>query len=112
MTAKFSGETTGMSSVLMLLEFLFSVNIGLAIFNLIPVPPLDGFNILRFFLGSKADRWFYEHQQQMQLGFFALIIVLNFMPEQFNILSIACDFVSDKMLGLVVKIPMHKWGFA
>lgn len=112
MAAYMSSEITGMSSVLMLLQFLFSVNVGLAMFNLIPVPPLDGFNVLRFFLGSKADRWFYEHQQQLQLGFFALIIILNYMPAQFNILNIACDFVSNKMFGLVVKIPMHKWGFA
>lgn len=112
MVSALSGETTAMSSVLTLLQFLFSVNIGLAMFNLIPVPPLDGFNVLRFFLGEKADRWFYEHQQQMQLGFLVLILVLNYIPAQYNILSIACDFVSEKMLDLVWKIPMHKWGFA
>lgn len=112
MTAYMSSDITGMSSVLMLLQFLFSVNIGLAMFNLIPVPPLDGFNVLRFFLGEKADRWFYEHQQQLQLGFLVLILVLNYIPAQFNILNIACNFVSDKMFDLVVKIPMHKWGLA
>lgn len=110
--AYFSHEITGMSSVLMLLQFLFSVNIGLAMFNLIPVPPLDGFNVLRFFLGEKVDRWFYEHQQQLQLGFLVLILALNYIPAQFNILNIAIDFVSDKMFDLVVQIPMHKWGFA
>lgn len=110
--AYFSNEITGMSSVLMLLQFLFSVNIGLAMFNLIPVPPLDGFNVLRFFLGEKVDRWFYEHQQQLQLGFLVLILALNYIPAQFNILNIAIDFVSDKMFDLVVQIPMHKWGFA
>lgn len=110
--AYFSHEITGMSSVLMLLQFLFSINIGLAMFNLIPVPPLDGFNVLRFFLGEKVDRWFYEHQQQLQLGFLVLILALNYIPAQFNILNIAIDFVSDKMFDLVVQIPMHKWGFA
>lgn len=110
--AYFSHEITGMSSVLMLLQFLFSINIGLAMFNLIPVPPLDGFNVLRFFLGEKVDRWFYEHQQQLQLGFLVLILALNYIPAQFNILNIAIDFVSDRMFDLVVQIPMHKWGFA
>lgn len=108
----FSSDITGMSSVLMLLQFLFSVNIGLAMFNLIPVPPLDGFNVLRFFLGEKADWWFYEHQQQLQIGFLVLILALNYIPSQFNILNIACNFVSNSMLELVVKIPMHKWGLA
>lgn len=107
-----SGEITGMTSVLMLLQFLFSVNIGLAMFNLIPVPPLDGFNVARFFFGEKIDRWFYEHQQQLQLGFLVLILALNYIPAQYNILNIACDFVSNKMFNLVLKVPMHKWGFA
>lgn len=111
-TAYMSSDITAMSSVLMLLQFLFSVNIGLAMFNLIPVPPLDGFNVLRFFLGSKVDRWFYEHQQQLQLGFLLFILVLNYIPSQFNLLSIAREFVSNKMLHLVIKIPMHKWGLS
>lgn len=111
-TAYMSSDITAMSSVLMLLQFLFSVNVGLAMFNLIPVPPLDGFNVLRFFLGSKVDRWFYEHQQQLQLGFLLFILVLNYIPSQFNLLSIAREFVSNKMLQLVIKIPMHKWGLS
>lgn len=112
MTARLSGEITTMSSVLTLLEFLFSVNIGLAMFNLIPVPPLDGFNIIRFFFGEKVDRWFYEHQQQLQIGFLVVILALNRIPAQYNPLDIACGFVSDKMFDLVWQIPMHKWGFA
>lgn len=111
-TAYMSSDITAMSSVLMLLQFLFSVNVGLAMFNLIPVPPLDGFNVMRFFLGSKVDRWFYEHQQQLQLGFLLFILVLNYIPSQFNLLSIAREFVSNKMLHLVIKIPMHKWGLS
>ena len=111
-TAYMSSDITAMSRVLMLLQFLFSVNVGLAMFNLIPVPPLDGFNVLRFFLGSKVDRWFYEHQQQLQLGFLLFILVLNYIPSQFNLLSIAREFVSNKMLHLVIKIPMHKWGLS
>lgn len=111
-TAYMSSDITAMSSVLMLLQFLFSVNVGLAMFNLIPIPPLDGFNVLRFFLGSKVDRWFYEHQQQLQLGFLLFILVLNYIPSQFNLLSIAREFVSNKMLHLVIKIPMHKWGLS
>ncbi|MDE6500636.1 MAG: site-2 protease family protein [Ruminococcus sp.] len=108
--AYFSSNINAMSSVLMLLQFLFSVNIGLAMFNLIPVPPLDGFNVLRFFLGEKADRWFYEHQQQLQIGFLVLILALNYIPAQYNFLNIARTFVSNKMFDVVIKIPMHKWG--
>lgn len=112
MNAYMSGDITPMSSVLLLLEFLFSVNIGLALFNLIPFPPLDGFNVLRYFTNDKFDRWFYMHQQQLQLGFLIVILVLNYIPSQYNILAIVNNFVSDKMLNLVWQIPMHRWGIA
>ncbi|MDE6425368.1 MAG: site-2 protease family protein [Ruminococcus sp.] len=111
-TAFYSTDITVMSSILMLLQYLFSINIGLAMFNLIPFPPLDGFNIARYFFSEKIDRWFYEHQREMQLGFLVVILGLNYIPAQYNILNIVCDFVSSHMLELVLKIPNHKWGFA
>ncbi|MDE5584307.1 MAG: site-2 protease family protein [Ruminococcus sp.] len=112
MTAWVTGEITPMYSVLMLLYFLFNVNIGLAMFNLIPVPPLDGFNVLRYFTGEKFDRWVYTHQQYLQYGFLAVILVLNYIPSKYNILSISTGFISEKMFDLVFQIPMHKWGIA
>ena len=111
-SAYLSPDITTMSSVLMLLKSLFSINIGLAMFNLIPFPPLDGFNIVRYFFGEKIDRWFYEHQRELQMGFLVVILVLNRIPPQFNILNIACSFVSDHMIELVLNIPKHKWGLA
>ena len=36
------------------------VNVGLAIFNLIPLPPLDGFNVVQGILGTFRTRWAYE----------------------------------------------------
>lgn len=37
-----------------------SVNFSLAIFNLLPIPPLDGSKILRGFLPPRYDRYFYK----------------------------------------------------
>jgi Zn-dependent protease len=39
---------------------LVIVNIGLAVFNLIPLPPLDGFNVLQGLLATFRTRWAYE----------------------------------------------------
>jgi len=44
----------------LLAQFLFVlvvVNIGLALFNLIPLPPLDGFGVLQGILGTFRTRW-------------------------------------------------------
>ncbi len=47
----------------LLVEFLFivsMVNIGLAIFNLLPVPPLDGYGVLMGILSSIRAPWAYR----------------------------------------------------
>ncbi len=43
--------------------FLFTMvftNVGLALFNLIPLPPLDGFNVLQGILATFRTRWAYD----------------------------------------------------
>jgi Zn-dependent protease len=47
-------EATGMSAAAELLNVFFRLNIGLAIFNLFPVPPLDGSKILYSILPDSA----------------------------------------------------------
>ncbi len=39
------------------LWILVYTNIGLALFNLIPLPPLDGFSVLQGLLGTVGTRW-------------------------------------------------------
>lgn len=43
--------------------YTVSINIGLGIFNLIPLPPLDGSKILTHFLPYNAKQWFYNNSQ-------------------------------------------------
>ena len=93
------------SCVLLLLQFLIMINIGLALFNLIPVPPLDGFNILRAFTPEKFDRWMFQHQSEMNYIFIGFIVLINFIPDAFSPLSIAADFLYSLMMRAVMWIP-------
>ena len=54
---------------------IISINIGLGIFNLIPLPPLDGSKILCGFLPYNAKNWIESHSQIFELIFIALWIV-------------------------------------
>lgn len=51
------------------------VNLSLAVFNLIPVPPLDGSKILRGFLSPRYDRYFYTLEGPVGM---VLILVLAY----------------------------------
>ena len=53
---------------------VISVNIGLGVFNLIPLPPLDGSKILMHFLPYKGKEWFYNNQQIFYIIFLILFV--------------------------------------
>ncbi|MFA6437515.1 MAG: site-2 protease family protein [Candidatus Paceibacterota bacterium] len=59
------------------LSIIVQVNILLAVFNLIPVPPLDGSKIVFAFLPAKYYQW---EQKMEQNKFIVLAIVLIFAP--------------------------------
>ena len=50
------------------------INIGLGIFNLIPLPPLDGSKILMHFLSAKGKKWFVENQYVFYIAFLIIWI--------------------------------------
>lgn len=58
--------------------FLISVNIGLAVFNFIPVPPLDGSKILMAFLPDKALYWIAQREQMISMALFVVIMMGGF----------------------------------
>ena len=76
------------SSVLMtFLYFAASINISLAVFNLLPIPPLDGSRILTLLLPSK---YYYK-----LLRYERYIILVTFALLWFGILSIPLNFLSN-----------------
>lgn len=107
--ARFDSDSPTLYCVILLLQYFFNINVGLAIFNLIPIPPLDGFNILRAFTSDKFDRWLYQHQREVTVGFFIFIILLNNIPSSYNPLYICRDFVSDLLFKSVSWI-YNVWG--
>lgn len=59
--------------LLRIATYLLLINIFLAVFNLIPVPPLDGSGILEGMLRGEALRWF---ERIKPYGFFILVFIM------------------------------------
>ena len=62
------------SIVMLMLQGAIIVNIGLGVFNLIPLPPLDGSKIFIHFMPYKAKQWIYENQKIFYVIFLVLWI--------------------------------------
>lgn len=69
------GVDVSTATGLALMGRMVLVNFGLAVFNMLPIGPLDGGGVLQAFLSDKAARWFYRHQQHMYIA----LVVLVFM---------------------------------
>lgn len=64
-----------LNATLIFLQYYISINIGLAVFNLIPIPPLDGSKILEAFL---PDRIIYKYARYQNI-FMLILLALIFL---------------------------------
>ncbi|MBR3002520.1 MAG: site-2 protease family protein [Clostridia bacterium] len=55
--------------VLKILLYTVSINVGLGIFNLIPLPPLDGSKVIMPFLPYKAKQFFVQNEMIFYIAF-------------------------------------------
>ena len=73
-------------------------NLAFMVFNLLPVPPLDGSRILYAFLPSKALLWVQKYEQYFFWGVLGLFLVCNI----FNISIIG--WIVDLLMTLLFKL--------
>ncbi len=67
----------GMMEFALLAATVVSVNLSLGIFNLLPIPPLDGYTVLRGLLPYKMSMAFRDFEDRInQGGIFSLILIL------------------------------------
>lgn len=81
--------------------YLHSLNLSLAVFNLLPIPPLDGSKILFMLLPPKAYFFVARYERYISLA----LMVLLFTGFLSTPLSLICDLISDGMMFIISLIP-------
>jgi Zn-dependent protease len=94
-----SGNPAGTLAVYVLLHVAL-LNIVLAIFNLIPIPPLDGSQLFKYLL-PQGLRLGYEKLGRTGAGFIILILVIN-IPGIWNIFSTVLFGLRDFLLSNLI----------
>jgi len=86
--------------ILSLLQITVAINIGLGVFNLIPLPPLDGSKVLNHFLPYNAKEWFARYAQV----FYIIFVVLWITGIAGNIISPIINWVYKGITTLVAML--------
>ena len=97
---KFAGYQAGgsiVSAVAAFFYFAAYVNVTLAVFNLLPIPPLDGSKVLAAVLPDKA---YYKYMQYERYVMLAVLILLFT-----GVLDRPISFLSNAMMTLISIIP-------
>lgn len=97
-TAGLVGET--LTSLCSAFALMVSLNVGLAVFNLIPIPPLDGSRVLNLVLPTRLYFQVMQYERIIMLALFAAIFLglldgpLSFVQSHvFNLLDLLTRFV-------------------
>lgn len=95
--------TEGMEIALRAMTTFILINVFLALFNLLPIPPFDGSHIVEGLLPPKAARLYEKARPAGMLLFFAIIALSWIAPDLGvveNIVGPPVGWVMDRYLGL------------
>ena len=70
---------------------IFFLNLSFAVFNLLPIPGLDGWRVLEALFRNRYPRFFFDvsmRQREVWVGIVLVIVLASFIPPHINLLDV------------------------
>lgn len=91
-----TGANTVISTLFTIFRTMCYINISLAIFNLIPIPPFDGSRIFNYFMPDKFYFKVMEYEQYIMIGLLLLLFT--------GILDLPLGLINGVVFGVLDKL--------
>jgi Zn-dependent protease len=91
--------TDSFEAGMQMLQFFIMINLYLAVFNMIPLHPLDGGKVLARFLPREANNWLEDNQMALQM-----VLIGLFVTGLFRYLAIPVGLIQQSMLSAVLSV--------
>lgn len=92
--------TTAIKVIEDIIVYCAIINIGLGVFNLFPVYPLDGSKVLFHFLPYKGREWIMRNQTILTMILFAVVLFTNLVPYIASWVLFGMEYVVSFAFGL------------
>ena len=93
-------NTTTWEIINTILQYIITMNVGLGVFNLIPLPPLDGSKILSAILPTNARVWFANNERILYIIF----LVVWLTPISSMVIKPLIQLIDNGLLKLIALI--------